>query len=443
MIGGYNMAKDYLIGIDIGSFFLKGILFETDENEHIVPISLSKLPVDGIINGEIQDMESLRKSIETLIENLKQESQKKFKNPEIIVGYSTNALNITEENFTVEFSKRTEIRENELRNIKKNVIKKYTDEGKIILDSNFVKFHIDEKRVKNPVSFFAEKSLTTTLNVVWVDENAFSLLINVLKDIVYTSEIPIYDSTLSNSYIITTPNDRNVGITVIDFGYNSCRIIIFKDGIPKLFYTFPYGMKYVLKDISNVLKVSEKEAHRLLEEEGSCSRETKTMKKVNFQLLTGSGYSYVPLSLLNKIIFARVREIISRLNGELSKIGYERTFEVGALQGGIVLTGGGSKIRNIEITIKELMGENFRKSSIVSFDSFKNVPDELVKDPEFQTVFGLIERYRIDLLEENLYEKSRETRSESPKRNKSSKKTTTAFKTFFKKITGGEEEDAL
>jgi len=443
MIGGYSMAKNYLIGIDIGSFFLKGVLFETDENGNIVPISLSKLPVDGIINGEIQDMESLRRSIETLIEKLNQESPKKVKNPEIIVGYSTNSLNITEENFTVEFSKRTEIRENELRNIKKSVIKKYTDEGKIILDSNFVKFHIDEKRVKNPVSFFAEKSLTTTLNIVWVDENSFSLLINVLKDIVYTSEIPIYDSTLSNSYIITTPNDRNVGITVIDFGYNSCRIIIFKEGIPKLFYTFPYGMKYVLQDISNILKVSEREAHRLLEEEGACSRETKVMKKVNFQLLTGSGYSYVPLSLLNKIIFARVREIISRLNGELSKIGYERTFEVGALQGGIVLTGGGSKIRNIESTVKELMGENFRKSSIVSFDSFKNIPEELVKDPEFQSVFGLIERYRIDLLEENLNEKSRETRSESPKRSKSSNKTTTALKTFFKKITGGEEEDAL
>ena len=166
------------------------------------------------------------------------------------------------------------------------------------------------------------------------------------------------------------------------------------------------------------------------------------MKKVNFQLLTGSGYSYVPLSLLNKIIFARVREIISRLNGELSKIGYERTFEVGALQGGIVLTGGGSKIRNIESTVKELMGENFRKSSIVSFDSFKDIPEELIKDPEFQTVFGLIERYRIDLLEENLYEKSKETRSEPPKKSKSSKKTTTALKTFFKKITGG-EEDAL
>ncbi len=107
------------------------------------------------------------------------------------------------------------------------------------------------------------------------------------------------------------------------------------------------------------------------------------------------------------------------------------------------MTGGGSKIKNIEITVKELMGENFRKSSIVSFDSFKNIPEELAKDPEFQTVFGLIERYRIDLLEENLYEKNKETRSESSKRNKSSKKTTSTLKTFFKKITGGEEEDAL
>lgn len=121
--------------------------------------------------------------------------------------------------------------------------------------------------------------MTTSLNIVWVDENSFSLLINVLKDVVPSSQIPLYDSTLSASYATTTPNDRNVGITVIDLGYNSSRTIIFKDGIPKLFYSFPYGIKYILKDISNVLKVSEKEAHRLLTEEGACLRDTRTIKK--------------------------------------------------------------------------------------------------------------------------------------------------------------------
>ena len=434
------MAKNYLIGIDIGSFLLKGMLFEVDEEGYIRPIVNAALPVEGIINGEIQDMESLRRTLVTLIEYLKQSSERKLKNVEIIVGYSTNNLNITQENFTVEFSKRTEIREKELQNIKKNITKKYIDEGKIILDSSFVKFMIDNKTVKNPVSFYAESSLTTSLNIVWVDENSFSLLINALKDVVPSSQIPLYDSTLSASYATTTPNDRNVGITVIDLGYNSSRTIIFKDGIPKLFYSFPYGIKYILKDISNVLKVSEKEAHRLLTEEGACLRDTRTIKKVEFQPITGTGYSYTSLGLLNKIIYARVREIISRLNGELSRISYEKTYEIGALQGGIVLTGGGSKIRNIDQTIRELMGENYRKSSLVSLDYFRDVPEEIKKDSTYLSVFGIVERYRLDLIEESFYERSRESiSSESSQKPKASTKGNT-FKTFIKKITGGDED---
>ncbi len=57
----------------------------------------------------------------------------------------------------------------------------------------------------------------------------------------------------------------------------------------------------------------------------------------------------------------------------------KKTYEIGALQGGIVLTGGGSKIRNIDQTIRELMGENYRKSSLVSLDYFRDVPEEIKK----------------------------------------------------------------
>ena len=189
----------------------------------------------------------------------------------------------------------------------------------------------------------------------------------------------------------------------------------------------------------NVL-VSEKEAHRLLTEEGACLRDTRTIKKVEFQPITGTGYSYTSLGLLNKIIYARVREIISRLNGELSRISYEKTYEIGALQGGIVLTGGGSKIRNIDQTIRELMGENYRKSSLVSLDYFRDVPEEIKKDSTYLSVFGIVERYRLDLIEESFYERSRESiSSESSQKPKASTKGNT-FKTFIKKITGGDED---
>ena len=161
---------------------------------------------------------------------------------------------------------------------------------------------------------------------------------------------------------------------------------------------------------------------------------------MEFQPITGTGYSYTSLGLLNKIIYARVREIISRLNGELSRIGYEKTYEIGALQGGIVLTGGGSKIRNIDQTIRELMGENFRKSSLVSLDYFRDVPEEIKKDSTYLSVFGIVERYRLDIIEESFYEISREpTSSGSSQKPKASTKGNT-FKTFIKKITGGDED---
>ena len=435
------MPKNYIIGLDIGSYFTKGVLFE-EEFDKYTPLAYEKIKTDGIINGEIQDVETIRKTIQKIIDRLQQSLPKKVKGIDIVVGYSTNSLYITQENFTVEYNQKTEIKESDLKKIKNNIISKYHDDSKLILDSNFMKFIIDDKGVRNPISFFAQRSLSTALNIVWVTENSFALLVNVFKNIVDDAEIPFYDTTLSSAYAVTTANDRDIGVTVIDFGYHMCRIIIFKDGIPKLYYAFPYGIKYVLKDIANVLKTSEEESHRLLIEEGVCLRDTKTIKKVDFESISGRGDSYIPQNLLNKIIFARVREIISRLNGELSKIGYEKTLEVGTWQGGIVFTGGGAEIKNIEQTIKELMGDNFRKGVLTNNSHFEVNP-ELKANSEFIPVFGILERYRIDKNERQAVESPtrQTTKQKTAERNKKEKaKKKGFFKNLIEKLTGGEDD---
>ncbi|MDN5341649.1 hypothetical protein OF820_00855 [Oceanotoga sp. DSM 15011] len=431
------MAKEYLIGLDIGSYYTKGILFEY-ENDKFKPLNYKKIKSDGIINGEIQDVEAIRQTITSIINSFQNELPKKTKNVEVAIGYSTNNLYIDQENYTAEYSQKKEIKDSDLKKIKNHIVSKYTDESKIILDSKFMKFILDNKSVRNPISFFVQESLSTSLNIVWVPENSFALLINVFKNIIVDSQIPIYDSALSAAYAVTNANDRDIGVTVIDFGYHMCRIVIFKNGIPKLYYAFSYGMKYVLKDICNVLKTSEDEAHRLLVEEAVCLRDTKTIKKIDFELISGSGYSYVSQNLLNKIVFARIREIISRLNGELSKIGYEKTSEVGALQGGIVITGGGSNLKNVDMTIKDLMGSNFRKGNL-TLNMFYEVPDELKNDPEFLPVFGIVERFRLDMIEsvDNTNQNAEPTQDKKEKKEKNKKG---FFKSIMQKLTGGEDD---
>src|SRR6056297_1279906 len=169
------MPKNYIIGLDIGSYFTKGVLFE-EEFDKFKPLAYEKIKTDGIINGEIQDVETIRKTIEKVITRLQQSLPKKVKGIDIVVGYSTNSLYITQENFTVEYGQKTEIKESDLNKIKTNIISKYQDDSKLILDSNFMKFIIDDKSVRNPISFFAQRSLSTALNIVWVTENSFALL---------------------------------------------------------------------------------------------------------------------------------------------------------------------------------------------------------------------------------------------------------------------------
>jgi len=391
------MAKNYLIGIDIGSYYTKSILFEVSPDGSYIPIASDKKITDGIVNGEIQDISALNKTIKSVIANFSDKLGKR-KESEIVVGYSTNNLNISQEVQAVEFTSRTEIKEEDLHKIKKNIVNKYNEEGKMVLDISFMKFIVDGKVVKNPVSFYVTNSLNVTLNIVWVNENAFALLKNVFKDIVDDSQFPIYDTTLGLCYTATSSNDRNVGVAVLDLGYYQSRIITFKNGMPKLFYSFPYGIKYVLKDISNVLKVPENEANRLLCEQALCMKDTKTVKKVDIRLISGGAVSYTSQNLLNKIVYARTREILNRLNGEIAKFSYEKAQEVGALFGGIVYTGGGAKIKNIDAVLRELVGDNFRSGKLSS-NMFVNLAEKYMDDPDLLGVFGIVDRYRFDKAE--------------------------------------------
>ncbi|BBE31930.1 cell division protein FtsA [Tepiditoga spiralis] len=422
------MAKNYLIGLDIGSFKTKGILFE-EENKHYRVLSYGSKKTSGITGGELKDIEKITETIRSLINDLTKDLSKKSKSIELITGYSTNELYISSENFTVEYTEKTEIVQKELEKIKNSVVKKYSEDKKMILDISFTKFIVDDKIVSNPIAFTAQKSLTVSLNVVWASENSFVTLSSAFKKIVSDNKLPAFDTTLSMAYAATTSQDRENGITFLDFGYRACRAIVFKDGIPSMFHTFPYGIKYVLKDITTVLKTTEAEANRLLIEHAVCLKDTKVTKKIDFNTVSKPDMAHCTQNLLNKIVYARVREIISRFNGELSKKRFGRSNEFGGLQGGVIYCGGGSQIKNIENTIQELMGDNFRKGQL-SLEIFKNVPEELNKKMEYLSVFGLIERNENMKINEGNVENTKEINT--AKKNK--KGFGNAFKSIFKKL---------
>ncbi|SHE53095.1 cell division protein FtsA [Marinitoga hydrogenitolerans DSM 16785] len=387
------MAKKVIYAIDVGNFFIKGIALEEVKGRFQM-ISKSIERAEGIVKGQVQDVKALRRKIENVIYTLEGENNK-AKEIEIILSYATNELKISRESYTLEFSEPKEITEGDLEKIKSNIQQKYSELNKEVLDIKFVNFEVDDKKVKNPVAFVANYSLNAVINVIWVPENAFAPIRNTIKNLV-EGEIPIYDSTLAAAYGVTNTSDRNLGVGIIDLGHSKARMLIFKDGIPKFYLDFEVGMEYVLKDLMHVLKTSEGEALRLLEEQAVCLQDTKVVKKVDYLSLVGDHYEYTTQNLLNKIVFARTREIINKLNSDLAKLEYENTLEIaGGLQAGIVHTGGGARIKNIEKTISDFMGSQTRLgvASNNSSNFYIENADELFKDPLFSPILGTINLY--------------------------------------------------
>ena len=131
----------------------------------------------------------------------------------------------------------------------------------------------------------------------------------------------------------------------LDIGYEKSCISIFDKKRLIHFYSTPLGGNHVTKDISKVLKISEKESEDLkqsfnrtetvfsdVSEEGSAS----------FDLIKDQGQKKISSDILNKIIYARLDEILnlSFKNIDFSTVLFDKKNSI------LVLTGEGSKILN-------------------------------------------------------------------------------------------------
>ena len=131
----------------------------------------------------------------------------------------------------------------------------------------------------------------------------------------------------------------------LDIGYEKSCISIFDKKRLIHFYSIPLGGNHITKDISKVLKISEKESENLKQ---SFNR-TETIfsdaseeGSVSFDLIKNQGQKKISSDILNKIIYARLDEILnlSFKNIDFSTVLFDKKNSI------LVLTGEGSKILN-------------------------------------------------------------------------------------------------
>ncbi|MES3005405.1 MAG: cell division FtsA domain-containing protein, partial [Patescibacteria group bacterium] len=169
----------------------------------------------------------------------------------------------------------------------------------------------------------------------------------------------IIAAPMAASLVTLSKTQKIAGCVLANIGSETTSIIVFEDNIPVSMEVFPFGSNDVTNDIALGLKVSIEEAENI---KMGTPKETYSKKK------------------LDEIVVARLSDIFDLIEDHLTKI--DRN---GLLPAGIVLTGGGAGIANIE----ELAKAALRLPSKQSRLRFEGNLKGIARDFEWAVAYGL------------------------------------------------------
>jgi len=157
------------------------------------------------------------------------------------------------------------------------------------------------------------------------------------------AEINIVDivlSPLASAEAVLTPEEREVGVALLDFGGGTVDMAIFYDGALRHTFVLALGGGNITADVGVGLRIPAADAESLKIASG-CAAIQKVRRDELVELPGVGGRQPRPIrrQYLSEIIEPRAEEIFTLLRKEILRSGFEEM-----LGAGIVLTGGGSRL---------------------------------------------------------------------------------------------------
>ncbi len=202
-------------------------------------------------------------------------------------------------------------------------------------------FLIDSNIVDDPVGVMGTNIEGEYLNVI-----ARRQLKGNIETCFANTEVRIADTKLSAYELaenLLTEQEKRAGSVLVDLGAGTTTVVVYKNNILRHLVTLPIGMSNITQDLG-ALQIDENEAEQLKLEYGNAFIEdSEEMTEFLSQTYTTAYDKKVKVSEIQRIIEARLTEILANVKNQINNSNYDNQ-----LLGGLVLTGGGANMKNIE-----------------------------------------------------------------------------------------------
>ena len=140
---------------------------------------------------------------------------------------------------------------------------------------------------------------------------------------------------------VLTDAEKRSGCALVDLGADTTTLVVYKNNIVRYLVTIPLGSNNINKDLAT-LPIDEAETEEVKLKYGDACQDTERVEDAEIQTYTTSDGRTFDVTLIKNVIEARMGEIIANVNNQIINSDYS-----GKLLAGLVITGGGSNMKNI------------------------------------------------------------------------------------------------
>ena len=339
------------ISLEIGSSAVKlaAASFDPDSPEAVSILAIEEEPLTNncVRFGRIQNVEDVKEQTLAALERLAARPElKEYDIKGVYASLGGRSLMSYTKSASLEMPDERLIDEDIIERLRNDATADIPD-SKEVLEIIPLGFRVNGISTPRPIGAYGSRIEASFTVVVCAPQNS----LNISRVVEERLKLKICDwvvRPLAVADATLTVDDTKPGCMLVDFGAETTTVAIFKDQALRYVSTIPLGSAHITRDLASVLGITEDKAEAI------------KMRAANAYM--GKQSTSPDQIEIDAITQARVYEIVSNVAANIEYAG----FKAADLRSGVVITGRGSKLRNMAQVVKDLCGMEVRTATLTS-----------------------------------------------------------------------------
>lgn len=329
--------KDFIVAVELGSSKIAGIAGKKKDGTMQILAYAEEKTAGCVKRGVVYNIEKTYQSVNNIIAKL--EAVLKTKISRVYVGIGGQSVRSYKC-----IIKRNLLTQSYITNEVIDAIRQesyeipYNDYE--VLENFPQEFVVDSSAIADPVGVMG-----TNVEGEFLDVIAKTNLRANIDTVFDTAGLAIAEGLIAPLQMannVLTDAEKRSGCALVDLGADTTTLVVYKNNIVRYLATIPLGCNNINKDLAT-LPIDEAEAEEVKLKYNEACQEGETGEEMaEPQFYTTSDGRQIEVATIKSVVEARMTEILANVSNQIINSDYS-----GKLLAGLVITGGGSNMKNI------------------------------------------------------------------------------------------------